>query len=157
MSYCDFEAKILRLLCLASLGLEGIGSSSFTFDSLAAHNICFCPQNSWAALPRFAWPWRYWIKLVYIWLSRQLIRIAVDSRAALPRFARPWRDWIKLVYIWLSRGSLFGSMQIVGVIHNFIKCTLNQGRIYNFFFVLILSFTVLYCCLFVILWYFCTM
>ena len=29
---------LLGPLCLASLGLEGIRSSSFTFDSLAGHN-----------------------------------------------------------------------------------------------------------------------
>ena len=58
--------RILGLLCLALLDLEGIGSSSFTFDSLAAHNIWFGPQDSRAAFPRLARPGRDWIKLIYI-------------------------------------------------------------------------------------------
>ena len=54
-----FAPRILGPLCLASLGLEGIRSSSFTFDSLAAHNIWFCPQDSWSKFSvffyRFSW------------------------------------------------------------------------------------------------------
>ena len=36
-----FKIRILGPLCLASLGLEWIGSTSFIFDSLIAHYICF--------------------------------------------------------------------------------------------------------------------
>ena len=65
-----FAPRILAPLCLVSLGLEGIGSSFFTFDSLAAHNLWFGSQDSRAALSRFSQPEKDWIKLVYIWLSR---------------------------------------------------------------------------------------
>ena len=34
----DDPSTLIGPLCLASLGLEGIRSSSFTFDSLAGHN-----------------------------------------------------------------------------------------------------------------------
>ena len=40
-----FSPCFLGPLCLTSLGLEGIGSSSFTFDSLAPHNIWFCQKD----------------------------------------------------------------------------------------------------------------
>ena len=60
---------ILGPLCLTSLGLEGIGSRSFIFDSLSQQPI-WTAVDSRAALPRFAQPWRDWIKVVYIWLTR---------------------------------------------------------------------------------------
>ena len=103
---------ILGPFCLTSLGLEGIGSSSFTFDSLtAAYSDRGGFYGCFALLPSA-------MKVLdqahlHLTLSWQLNRISVDSRAALPRFARPWRDWIKLVYIWLSRGSLLGTWWIL--------------------------------------------
>ena len=47
--------RILGPLCLASLDLEGIGSSSFTFDSHVSRNY-FYPQDSTDALPWFTQP-----------------------------------------------------------------------------------------------------
>merc|ERR1711888_235042 len=79
---------ILGPLCLISLGLEGIGSSSFTFDSLAA---AYSDRGGFYG--RFA-SLRSALKgldqaRLHLTLSRQLIRIVVDSRAALSLYIRP--------------------------------------------------------------------
>ena len=57
--------RCLGLLCFTSPSLEEIGSSLFTFDSLAAHYL-FLSRDSRPALHRFAQLGRDWINLVYI-------------------------------------------------------------------------------------------
>ena len=73
---------------VASLGLEGIGSSSFSFDSLAAAYSDRVGFFGRFALLRLALNGLDQAHL-HLTLSRDIIRATLDYRAALPCFARP--------------------------------------------------------------------
>ena len=90
-----FKIRILGPLCLVSLGLEWIGCSSFTFDSLAAHYICFSSRISESLCLTS-------LKLKEIGsslftfdsLMAHYICFPQDSKPALPRFswAENWKN-----------------------------------------------------------------
>ena len=59
-----FERNVL------SIQPHSIGSTSFTFDSLALYNLLFFPRDSRTAFAYFAQPRRDWTHLVYMSFSR---------------------------------------------------------------------------------------